>query len=144
MNLTGYSEEGIFRMFDNGQEILVIHSTGEFITRGRDRRGHTHVQHLYHPKLSSWLAEPNGTSHGMLTFTIQPIPRPESSLVLIPTMIAIFPWENLTHPVLITLEPLPQKILQRLLKRFLPVTAVFNAGRIHVPRGSAKLARGLS
>lgn len=143
MNLTSYSEDGVFHLFEDGHEILAIHSRGEIITRGRDRRGHIHVQHLYSSKLSSWLAEPSGTSHETLTFATQHIPDPEASLVVIPSMIAIFAWETLTHPVLITLEPLSPKKIQRILKRFLPVTAVFNAGRIYIPRGSEKLARGL-
>lgn len=143
MSLSCRVSKRAFRVYDNGHEFLVIHALGEITTRGLTRDGRLHVQIQHSQKLSEWITQPKGTTHGILTVAKQRIPEPEASLVQVPHVIALFPWETFVNPLIITLEPLPPKMLRRILARFPSITAAFNAGRIYVPRGSEKLAKGL-
>ena len=143
MALTHAFKDGTLRVFRRGHEVLVIHHHGGIVTRGVTRSGRLHIQTQSYPPLIWWLARPKGTTHGEFSVSIQTIPPPYAAEFEVSMLFAIFAWEELTHPVLITCEPLSPWKLRRLRKLLPPITAVINAGRLHVPRGSEKLARGL-
>jgi hypothetical protein len=143
MALTHAFKDGTLRVFRRGHEVLVIHRDGKIVTRGVTRSGRLHIQTQSYPPLTPWLARPKGTTHREFSVSIQTIPPPYAAEFDVPMLFAIFVWEEFTHPVLITCEPLAPRKLRRLRQLLPPITAVINAGRLHVPRGSEKLARGL-
>jgi hypothetical protein len=143
MSLNIRSTPEVFQLYDNGLEVLTINWRGNVITRARRHDGHLEIQIQHLPKLVRWLVGPKKTIKGNVTFSLQKIPEPEASLVNVPEMIAIFHGDEMEYPVLVSMEPLRSNLLRRILANWPRVTAVFNAGRVHIPRGSAKLAKGL-
>lgn len=143
MALSNHFRNGKMHVLRDGHEVLVIDRHGGILTRTLTRSGRLHVQTQTHRPLFRWLARRKGPDNDTFSVSIQTIPAPYDLEFEVPMLFAIFVWRDFTHPVLITCEPLSPKKLRRLLRLLPPITAAINAGRLHVPRGSEKLARGL-
>ena len=143
MALTHDYRDGAMHVYRDGHEVLVLDHQGGILTRALTRRGRLHVQKQSYPQLLPWLAQPKGEGRATMSLGIQTIPPPYDVEFEVPMLFAFFVWKGPTHPVLTTCEPLTPRKLRRLLQLLPPITAVINAGRLHVPRGSEKLARGL-